>query len=533
MKSTKGWLLFIAVATVVWIGLCQYSQGALEDAIASTCRVVTPIGGKLAVGTGFCIANEPAVWILTNAHVIAKGTQHSTEWYWEAKKSIRIPATLVQTWNTETLDLALLKIDRAWFGERVPPAIRFAPADYVAPKASMVWTVGCPGGAAPTALRSTIVRYETQRASMELLPRVESGRSGSGVFSDDGTHLLGIVDSWDEKTGDYGCALYVSQIRALLKPPVGKPRLFDGSLMKRCQSGICGNRGQQQQQAAIPPGTGRAYPQLPPLKGIDDVPPPLPLSSEESQLLKDLDFQINDLLVDILANQDALKEIRTELTDKETRLKALFGEDYSLLKDIAANATAAKTAAEVAKSKAEDAQKAAGILTGTILELPATVDRAVEGATADLEKKVGLVDRLKTRLDASDLKTAAAASKVLDVAGKVKEVSGKLTPWSLAARFGWMPVGLGIGLLALWGRIEWKRRNEIEFRTKTGEILSRGTGAVANVADAAKDYVTDKAQKAKERLVSRLFGAIDKADEDEEDERILGRLRSVLGGAQK
>ena len=511
MKSTRGWLLFMAAATVVWIGLCECCQGALEDAIASTCRVVTPIGGKLAVGTGFCIANEPEVWILTNAHVIQKGTQHSTEWYWEANKSVRIPATLIQTWDTETLDLALLKIDRAWFGERVPPAVRFAPADYVAPKDSMVWTVGCPGGAAPTALRSTIVRYETQRAGMELLPRVESGRSGSGVFSDDGTHLLGIVDSWDEKTGDYGCALYVSQIRVLLKPPVDKPRLFDGSLLKGCQGGICGNRGQQQQQAATPPGTGRAYPQLPPLKGIDDVPPlPLaPLVDEEARRQ-----------VEILATElDALK---TDLTDKERRLQQLFGGDYALLRQIAADAQAAK-------ATAEDAKQGVGIVTGTLLALPETVDKAVEGATADLKEKAGLIDRLKTRIDESDLKSVAAAKKVVEIAGKVKEVGGKLTLWSLAARFGWMPVGLGIGLLALWGRIEWKRRTGQEFRTKTGEVLSKGTGAVANVADVARDYVHDKLEDGVRALLGRARQI--KAARAEKD--AMAEAAELLGAAAK
>lgn len=511
MRNARNWLSFIALVMAVWVVLCQNCWGNPFD---SVCEVSHPKGSGNVVGSGVCVRNSGGeVWTLTNAHVIRdhRGTIN-TQWVWQGTPSKKLAATEVWRLDTPTIDLALLRQSAAPFGERLPVAARILPEGIVLPKDSIVYTIGCPGGANPTLLECRLAGYQTHRAGMKLLPRVENGRSGGPVFSEDGRYLVGLVDSWDlHEPGKYGSALYASQIRVTLSkmiPEANKPRLFDGSF---CQGGICGNR--QQQQQTTPPGTGQAYPDLPPLAGIgEETPTPAPLVDDEARK-------------QVAALEAELTALKADLADKETRLQALFGTDYALLREIAADAKAAK-------ATAEDAKEAAGALTGAVLAVPGTVDEAVEKATADLKEKAGLIDRLKARLDASDLKTAAAASKVLEVAGTVKALGGKLSPWSLAARFGWMPVGLVIGLLALWGRVEWKRRTGQEFKTKTGEVLAVGTEAAHNVAEAGKDYIVDKAQRAKERIVGRLFGAIDKAEEDEEDERILGRLRSVLGGAK-
>ena len=71
-----------------------------------------------------------------------------------------------------------------------------------------------------------------------------------------------------------------------------------------------------------------------------------------------------------------------------------------------------------------------------------------------------------------------------------------------------------------------------EFKSKTGEILSYGTGAVHGVAEAGKEYLVDKIGGVRGRVLGKLFDALDKQDEGEEDERLLAKLRSILGGTK-
>ena len=143
----------VLLATVLCVTCCE---GGLAECIASTCRV----RAGTSVGTGFCIANEGEVWVMTNAHIVRDGGPYSTEWYWQSHRSTRVPMELVWKKDTNTIDVALLKTSRAVFGGRVPPAVKVGPRGYIAERNEVVWTVGCPGGAAPTALRSSVVGYE-------------------------------------------------------------------------------------------------------------------------------------------------------------------------------------------------------------------------------------------------------------------------------------------------------------------------------------------------------------------------------------
>ena len=82
-------------------------------------------------------------------------------------------------------------------------------------------------------------------------------------MSKDGLFLLGLVDSWGRDYPQYGAALWHTAIRKELeKVTVHEPRLFDGSLRQKCQ-GIC-----KPTPTPTPPGTGQAYPSLPPLAGV-------------------------------------------------------------------------------------------------------------------------------------------------------------------------------------------------------------------------------------------------------------------------
>jgi len=493
----------------------SFADAALEDAIKASCKVITPMGQKSAVGSGVCIANTNDVWALTNAHVVNDGSTHYTEWYWEGHKSARVPAVVV--WKKyqkapSNVDLALLRIDAAWFGGRLPTAARLVPADYVAPKGTMLYTVGCPGGAAPTALRSQLAGYEKGRAGMMLIPKVEFGRSGSGVFDETGSWLLGIVDTCDPSTGQYkgpyGYAIYASQIRKLLEPMVRQePRLFGGSF---CRGGFCGNQAQQQ---VTPPGTGQAYPDLPPLPGMEDQLPIAPVPAPE---------EVDNLRERIEYLELTLRDVTTDLVDKEQRLQALFGEDYTLLKQMAADAKAAKTAADMAGVKAEDAKTSVGILTGAVLDMPATV----AAQDAEIENKFGVIRDTIAAWKADPDKEKAELKAKVEKIGAIVEKVQRVGPWSLMSLWGW-PSALA-GVLGIGGIFGYRR---IAKKVKNGEELlaqkfaPNTTAAVVGAAGHVKDHIDD--------AMDRLLGEARAARIEAAAAEGVTKAKEIIGGILK
>ena len=505
----------LVVVGLMMIGLVASCDAALEDAVKASCRVRAPGG----IGSGVCIMNEPDVIVLTNEHVVESSKTATCEFLWDTQISARVSGTVIWKNSSGNADMALIRIDPKEFRGRVPNAVMLAPPGYKYPVGTPLVWIGCAGGIEPAVIKGKIAKYSSD--VMWVTPKVRSGESGSGVFDADGNYLLGLVYATNSSYG-------VAQATDLLHT-----RLHPAAIGNRF-GGIC------KPPAPTPkPEPGKpfnAYPDLPPLPGYEPKAPGdaearervLALEAELADLkadlanLADLDFQINDILVDIIANEEALKDLKANLANKEQRLQALFGEDYALLKQMAADAKAAKTAADMAGVKAEDAKTSVGILTGAVLDMPADIDAAVDAKLpADLKEKLSLVGTLVARV-----KDAEATIKTFQTEGPVAATKAA---WGILKTVGW-PVGIGggLGALLLIGVLV-----DIYRRIKSGGknklAVENAYAAAAPVVGRVAEHVKDQFDEAVESLLGEARA--ERLKQVGEDAR--AKAKEVLGRVLK
>jgi hypothetical protein len=412
----------ILVTVALAVGHCE-CLASVDDCVAASCRVHVPG----AVGSGVVIANDPAVYVLTNAHVVGRATKAEVDFWWEANESKRVSGNVIWSKYNDTTDMAIIRIDRGVFGARIPPAIPLAPADYVLPKGEPVYVIGCAHGAWPSAIKGQNQGYSKEAPVMLIKPPVESGRSGSGVFDARGNYLLGLIH---QTTAAQARAQYVSLLHARLLP---REVAQDTKLFGR-SGGFCDRFGSGSQQQTPPPGTGGAYPDLPPLPGYAQQPMVDEAAREE----------INALSAE-------LADLKADLQDKERRLQELFGGDYALMKQIAADAKAAKETADGATAMAEDAARGVGVVTDALLGVPQTISDEVDAAVAekipdDIEDKFGVV---RDSVAAVKLRIEAAKEEGAESA---QEIAGTVV-WGVVKTYAW-PIGgaLGLAFFLLWRR---------------------------------------------------------------------------------
>ncbi|MGA2032320.1 MAG: hypothetical protein ABSG68_08705 [Thermoguttaceae bacterium] len=164
--------------------LAPSANAALEKELNSVCL----IANANARGTGTCFTTRGAVGVITAAHVAGSGNV-TCQFVRNGYVSAPIAGQVVQ--SDKDLDVSLIVIPKAAFGGLLPTPIALGTAADLPKPGAIVDTVGCPAAAMPTGEKLHVIKYENCRIIYG--PRPEHGRSGSSIFTADGTKIIGLI----------------------------------------------------------------------------------------------------------------------------------------------------------------------------------------------------------------------------------------------------------------------------------------------------------------------------------------------------
>jgi len=176
--------------------------GDTHDAIDATCRV-------RAGGTGSGVVwqiDDQFVWLLTNAHVVDTSSSAARAGdavkcdFWHRGHKLDDLDGYIKLRSGE-VDVAVIAVPKQQFPV-LPPVITFAREDLVLNPGEPVFSVGCANGAHPTAFKGHIIGYSER--GVEFYPPPAGGRSGSALFNEGGTQIIGLVHKRAGEPGSNG-----------------------------------------------------------------------------------------------------------------------------------------------------------------------------------------------------------------------------------------------------------------------------------------------------------------------------------------
>jgi len=150
---------------------------------------------QLRVGTGILFhEDEKHVYILTAGHVVeGYKTLHTLFFKTGLPSPVMEVKVLLKKYKKDTIeDVAIVTVEKKAFGKYpIPKPIPLAAKGEEVKAKQRLISAGCPGGRWPNAFigAAMIVGKDAYR----FIPRPLKGRSGSGVFDEDGTKILGVI----------------------------------------------------------------------------------------------------------------------------------------------------------------------------------------------------------------------------------------------------------------------------------------------------------------------------------------------------
>jgi hypothetical protein len=176
------------------------ADAAMTDCIDATCRVKTTPSrdGKYSIGTGvvFEISNGK-VHVLTNAHV-ATTLIMRLEFWRDGHKMDSVSGVTVL--RDRKRDVAVISIDVAVFGDRLPTVIPLAPRGTVLLDGQEIISAGCPKGRWTKAWIGHIENSLDGRIKFQ--PGPYGGQSGSALFDADGTQIVALLNLQETRGKD-------------------------------------------------------------------------------------------------------------------------------------------------------------------------------------------------------------------------------------------------------------------------------------------------------------------------------------------
>ncbi|MGB7327698.1 MAG: trypsin-like peptidase domain-containing protein [Rubripirellula sp.] len=193
---------------------------ATDRVLRASCR----ISAGNARGSGVIFdADEDNYRVLTNAHVVGRvGNRVRLEFEHSGYRSRPIAGRVVRSHiaRTTSIDLAIVELPRSAFPGPmpvVPLAVGDAQSNGLL-DGETVLTVGAQGGAAVSLQRGHVVRQT--RGLIYYKPEALPGRSGSPLFNDNGSRVIGLV-AW--RTGDgHGLAMNAAAVRSFVRGEVAE-----------------------------------------------------------------------------------------------------------------------------------------------------------------------------------------------------------------------------------------------------------------------------------------------------------------------
>ena len=167
---------------------------SMEDALNATCKITTELGSGSGVVYG---ENDDYFYIGTAAHVILdnmKALNPEATFFNSGFRSHRIKSEIVfWEYRVKTAtDFAIIRIKKEDFKDYPhPKPVPFAEKDYNINVSDVIVSYGCPKGSWPTGWKGHVTR--TSQEVLQVKPFPLQGRSGSAVFNEDATKILGII----------------------------------------------------------------------------------------------------------------------------------------------------------------------------------------------------------------------------------------------------------------------------------------------------------------------------------------------------
>lgn len=332
VAKLSGWcLLHVVLFLTVFLGVSRpakpyelpfdippepVTKCSLQRQAAATCRIWNSTGEQ-GSGCVFEITGKN-VYVLTNAHVVDAGDTVQCEFWWGGHQSKKLSGRVSARANEDVCDAAIVIVDVASFGGRLPVAIPFAPRGTQLCQGQTISWMGCPGNEWATAVvgHAAGIFPSDSGGRFVFRPAPRDGRSGSAVLNADGTAIVGLIHA---RTLDdqYGIAFstealytaFSSQEKDAQCPPGqqcdpnrggGVRRVLPGpnEWPRRIPRGIMGLNGGQPQQRQPAPQGGGVYPTLPQIQPAPAV--TVDLSGVESKLDK-LEGSISMLVEELRA----------------------------------------------------------------------------------------------------------------------------------------------------------------------------------------------------------------------------------------
>ncbi|QDT10916.1 trypsin-like peptidase domain-containing protein [Planctomycetes bacterium K23_9] len=201
----------LTLFAVVSLGVAIHANDDSADRVLrASCRIFA--GNARGSGVIFD-TDEDSYHVLTNAHVVGRiGNRVSLEFEHSGYRSGRIPGRVVRSHNARntSIDLAIVELPRSEFPGPMP-VVPLAGVGFKE-ETPTVLTCGAQGGAAVSLQRGHIVRRT--RSLIYYKPEALPGRSGSPLFNESGSHIIGLV-AW--RTGDgHGLAVNAAVVRSFV-----------------------------------------------------------------------------------------------------------------------------------------------------------------------------------------------------------------------------------------------------------------------------------------------------------------------------
>jgi len=204
-------LLMLAAGQVPSVASRDFPKALQERAVLATVKIVTPADG--GSGTGLLVKRSGAfAYFLTASHIVGNSRQveihtFTARSYPRADKVYKSATVLARSAGP---DLAVVRLATQ---DKLPDPIKVCLAKE-APRGKNfpVLSVGCGGGAAPTAVvdvvkEKRLIRRPGETDSVwcwETEKKQSLGRSGGPLLDVQG-RLIGVASGRDSKHGYYGC----------------------------------------------------------------------------------------------------------------------------------------------------------------------------------------------------------------------------------------------------------------------------------------------------------------------------------------
>lgn len=186
----------LTISCALVLALANIAHAGFEEVIDATCSVNR--------GSGVVFGQDQThVWIISAAHCVLNEKEVLEDTYvrffntGKGSELMKAEVLWYKYSKGTTIDLAILKVEKKKFGSYpVPNPIPIASADKKVKTGDVVLSCGCPGKNYldrnwPTAWKGHITSVSSR--TFKFKPTPLPGRSGSGIFNKEGTHLIGII----------------------------------------------------------------------------------------------------------------------------------------------------------------------------------------------------------------------------------------------------------------------------------------------------------------------------------------------------